>query len=104
MGEQETYELDLVDKLDFLKKVLRAHELVICSLRRARFHAYGLERAFNLFGDRFECCNRDHFRAWSCLLRLVEVIAVDLLDAIGMFFGDADVVLDHELRQSTAVD
>ena len=33
-----------------------------------------------------------------------EVVAVDLLHLVGLFAGDADVVLDHEIGKSVAVD
>ena len=35
--------------------------------------------------------------------RFVEVVAVDFLQAISVFFSDTDVVLDHQFRETRAI-
>lgn len=35
---------------------------------------------------------------------MVEVIAIDMFDFVGVGFGDTDVVLDHEIGKSGPID
>ena len=37
-------------------------------------------------------------------LRLLKIITIDALEHVGVLDGDADVVIDHELRELLAVD